>query len=261
MDRGMKILACIKQVVDAETAISVEKAGMRILFPANAVYRLNRYDEYALEEALRLNDRTGAQVHAVSIGPPRVESALRRALEMGAHAAFRLEAETTGEPETLAKARMIAAWASGGGYDLILAGMMSEDSMSCMFAPALAECLGAASATAVMGLDAQPVEGIVTVEREIDSRSREVVTLAFPAVLAVQSGINRPRYPSLSNVMRAKGQTIETVPPAPGAGSGCVPLQVRFREVPSRREGRFLQGSPGEKAASLCDYFHEVGIL
>ncbi len=255
----MNILVCIKQVPDAETVFGVSEDGTRVLIPGNAVYRLNRFDEYALEEALLLKDRAGARVHAVSIGSPRVESALRRAMEMGAHAAYRLDPGSGEEPQTIEKARLVAAWAAGREYDLILTGIMSEDSMSCMFAPALAEHLGVSSATAVMVLDVRQEEGMVVAEREIDSSRREVVTLALPAVLAVQSGINRPRYPSLSNVMRAKGQVIETASAARGTGHAA-PIS-RFREVSARREGRILKGSPGEKAAALCDYFHEAGVL
>lgn len=255
----MKILVCIKQVADAESRFHIAPGGSRILFDPGAVYRMNRYDEFALEEALRVKDAApDTLVHAVSLGPPRAESTLRRALEMGAHDAFRIEGDDEGVMPALWKARMIAAWAVTCGYDLVLAGVMSEDSMSCQFAPALAEYMGAASATGVMEIAIAPAGGRVTVGREIDSNTREIVELSLPAVLAVQSGINRPRYPSLSNVLRAKERMITTVRSDTPAGPD---QDIRYHEAPRGREGRILAGSPAEKAAALCDFFHEVSLL
>ncbi len=203
----MKILVCVKQVPDSESVIEIAASGEWIA-EDGLVFRMNRFDEYAVEEALVIRDAfPGSTVTALTVGPKRAESTARRAMEMGADRGVRIPLETPGYASPMAVASLIAAHARGEGYDLILCGAMAEDDMQAQVGPLLAEMLDIPSATSVIAA-AVSGDAAIRVEREIEGGARETMELLLPALVSVQPGINRPRYPSLSNVLRAKAQPI-----------------------------------------------------
>jgi len=253
----MKILVCVKQVADPEGPVAA--VGGRVVYGRHPGWRMNRYDEYALEEALRIKDVfSEALVTAVSVGPPRAALAVRRSLEMGAVQGVHI---LTGE-ECISNpfqiSRLIALYAEEEGYDLILCGVMSEDDMNGQTGPMIAARLGYSCATAVLGLTLDESAKAVTVEREIDAVTREVAVLSVPAVITVQSGINRPRYPSLSHVLRARSQDLVLV--AETGEPACNTATIGYGVPAASRAGLILEGTDGEKAERLVAYLHGRGL-
>ncbi|MBP7583285.1 MAG: electron transfer flavoprotein subunit beta/FixA family protein [Spirochaetes bacterium] len=258
----MNILVCIKQVADSESPFTVADDGSRLEFGPRVAYRINLYDEYALEEALLIAERNpGTKIDAVSIGPDRVKDAVRRALSMGAAEGFHIPDDHPGNPSPLLKARLIADFARQRGYDLILAGVMSEDFGNCSVGPMTAELLGIPCATHVMSLACDMDARKLNVEREIDSTTRHALTLALPALVTVQSGINRPRYPSLTNVLRAKSQEIPSLPAA-GLPDAVSSGERRSLVVPPEtRRGTVLRADRDAMAAELWRYLHSKSLI
>lgn len=289
----MKILVCVKQVPDAETQIRIAAGGRCLLIGVND-WRMNRFDEFAVEEALRIRESVpGSVVEAVSVGPARAVAVLRRALAMGADEALHILSEEEEDPFPGDVAAWVAACIHGRGHDLILTGVISEDAMHAQTGPILAELLGIPCATAVIAVrlcpeagapreengtspekreigvgrrprDAErtcPQPGVIRVERELEGGLREALEMPLPALITVQSGINRPRYPALSHVLRARSQPLLTVPvgalPAPPRRERV----VRLAWTEPSGKALFLTGTPAEKAERLAALFREKALL
>lgn len=258
----MKILVCIKQVADSESPFAVADDGMHLDHGARVSYRINLYDEYALEEALLIAERNpGTKVDVVSIGPGRVKDSIRRALSMGATDGFHLVNDDPGNPSPMRKAQIIADFVRTRGYDLILAGVMSEDFGNCATGPVIAELLGVPFATHVIALKCDWANFRLHIEREVDSTTRHALTLRLPALLTLQSGINRPRYPSLTNVLRAKSQLIPSLVPDGFPGSAETPEKRRIFVPEEKRRGIVLREGREAMAAELWRYLHSKSLI
>ena len=238
----MKILVTLKQVPDTETKIKVAADG-RSLDPADVKWITSPYDEYALEEAIRIKERQGAEVIALSVGGDAVKDVLKNALALGADSAVLLKGE--GQRDAFAVAQMIAAYARDKGFDLILCGNMGIGGDNAAMGPMLAELLDVAQANVVVKLELG--EGTFRAEREIEGGS-EIVEGSLPAVISAQKGLNEPRYASLKGIMAAKKKTIEEIEAAPvTAGAQISALTL----PPQRPAGRKLEGDPAAQANSL----------
>jgi electron transfer flavoprotein beta subunit len=238
----MKILVALKQVPDTETKIKVAADG-RSLDPADVKWITSPYDEYALEEAIRIKERQGAEVIALSVGGDAVKEVLKNALALGADSAVLLKGD--GQGDAFGVAQMIAAYAKDKGFDLILCGNMGIGGDNAAMGPMLAELLGVAQANVIFKLELG--EGTFRAEREIEGGS-EIVEGSLPAVISAQKGLNEPRYASLKGIMAAKKKTIEEIEAAPvttGAHISALTLP------PQRPAGRKLEGDPAAQANSL----------
>ncbi len=238
----MKILVALKQVPDTETKIKVGPDG-RSLDPADVKWITSPYDEYGLEEALRLKEAKGAEVTAVSVGEEKAKDVLRNALALGADAAVLLKSTETGDP--LAVAKTLAAYAEGKGFELFLFGNKGFGSDNGAVGAMVAELLGLAQANLVTKLDLG--EGTFRAEREGDGGT-EVVEGSLPAVITAQRGLNEPRYASLKGIMAAKKKTIEEVD---GAAASPAMAVSALALPPARPEGRKLDGDAATQAAAL----------
>ncbi len=256
----MKILVCVKQVPDTESLIVIDQSG-RWIETASLVFHMNRYDEYAVEEALLIKETVQRTVvDALSVGPARVRNVIKRALEMGADNGIHIALPEERYYDPLTIASLIRRYAHDQGYDLILCGIMAEDDLQSQVGPMLAEMLGIPCATSVISQRLADDLTRISVEREIEGGERERFELALPALLAVQSGMNRPRYPALSNVLRAKRQELITIdvgdmPHAQGQAS----ITLRYPEHSQR--GVLLSGSMREKAQALLRILHAHAFL
>lgn len=258
----MKILTCIKQVPDRESRPTVNEKKNWAGYGQNMTYWINRYDEHAVEEALRIRETIPQTVvDIVSIGPQRVTSAIKRCIEMGADRGFHLRIDSEDYVSPSIKSRLIAEFCSNMAYDLILTGVMSEDMMSGQTGPMTAARLGIPSATSAIRLEVHGSERCIRVERELDAGHRCSLELAWPALIAVQSGINRPRYPSLSNVMRAKNTEIREIRYPAALLAGGYETVARIQDAESERAGIRLEGSTADKAAALWQMLHEKSLL
>ncbi len=236
----MKIAVCLKQVPSTDTRVKVSADGKR-LDPAGVTQVINPYDEYALEEALRLKEAQGGEVVVCSVGGAGVVSALRNALAIGADSAVLLKTE--GEPDSLGVARLLAAELAGQGYDLVLFGKQAVDDDAAQVPAMVAELMQLPCATVAVKLEI--AGGRATAAREIEG-GVETVEMALPAVVAAQKGLNEPRYASLKGIMAAKKKPIaEKAVAAPAPVVETVTLTL----PPARPAGRIV----GEGAAAVPD--------
>lgn len=258
----MNILVCVKQVVDSsETLVLDEGAGC--LSPTGAtVFRMNRPDEYALEEALVLKERAGpCEVTALTVGPERATSVLRRALEMGADRAVHILLRGEDVPGPSRIARAVSAWASTRRVDLVITGVMSEDEMSGITGFLIGAFLGIPCVPCAVEIEPLAEACGLKVTCEIEGGIRPVYVTKPPAVLTIQTGINTPRYPTLTKVLRARSMKPETIPiedlglPDP---SERVLACSRPQDKP---KGVFLEGSARDKARSLARILRDRSFL
>ncbi len=252
----MKVLVCIKQVYMSGTDMTIDTNTSWVHYKPGG-FRINGYDEYALEEALLIKECTDkTEVHALSVGPARVEAAVKRAMEMGADEGIHVRHDKEGYVSPYHAASLVAAYAKDKHYDIILTGVMAEDDMQMQTGQMIAGMLDYPYATSVMYQKMATGQSLY-VERECDNRSRECIELSMPCVLSIQSGINKPRYPSLSNILRARQQKIIEVPAKDFDASENREKVIRIFIPELKPKGVFLQGSQREKAAELLRILHE----
>lgn len=237
----MKILVALKQVPDTETKVKVAADG-RSLDPTDVKWITSPYDEYALEEAIRLKEAKGAEVTVASLGADSAKDVLRNALALGADAAVLLKSDAT-DPLSIASA--LATFIKDKGFDLVLAGNKGMGGDNSSVGPMTAELLGWAQANVVVKLEIG--EGTFRAEREIEGGT-EVVEGALPAVITAQKGLNEPRYASLKGIMGAKKKTIEELEVSAPAGVTSI---AALTLPPARPEGRKLDGDAAAQANAL----------
>jgi electron transfer flavoprotein beta subunit len=259
----LKILVCAKQVPDPDQITITPVADGHVAVGDFSGFRMNRFDEFAVESAVCIKEKTGAVVDVVTVGSAHSKDVLRRAMGMGADNGFHLETPGGGYVSPLSTAAGIADFARERGYFMILTGAMSEDMMNCQVGPMTASLLDLPWATQVMSIrlstgDSCDTSGLIDVEREIEGGSRELLQMPAPALLAVQTGINEPRYPSLSNLLRANKQQILSIP----LKIAICPEEMAGMAMPSKmRAGRHLVGSAAEKAQQLLSIMREKAFL
>jgi len=208
----MKILVCVKSVPDPTTTFLINAAGAGYE-ESGVVFGVNEYDWYAMEEAVRIKERVKeTEITALIVGPLRAEAALRKAMTLGADRGLRIDDTDQPASDALAVASLIAAWAGDRNFDLILAGVMSQDLQRGQTGPMLAQLLGLPCATMVVAVKWAEDRRSLICERELEGGLRERIALPLPALLTVQSGLNTPRYASLTNVLRVKQLSIPSIP-------------------------------------------------
>jgi electron transfer flavoprotein beta subunit len=195
---------------------------------------MSDFDGYAIEAALLIVEKLGAgEVVAVSLGPRAAQETLRKALSMGATRAVHLEADPI-PFDNFAIAKALAAELQNGGYDLIMFGKMSIDSSNGAVGTMTAELLNLPCVGAVSKLEV--ANGKATVRRELEGAS-ETLEVSLPAVVTIDEGVARPRYPSLKGIMAAKKKPLESKP----AQLGDIRLTVTTMALPADRPpGRIL---------------------
>ncbi|MBC7370462.1 MAG: electron transfer flavoprotein subunit beta/FixA family protein [Bdellovibrionaceae bacterium] len=205
----MKIFVCIKQVPDTETKIKIGPDASTI-DPNGIKWVINPYDEYAIEEAVKLRDaNAGSQVFVMSVGPgKRVSESLRTALAMGADEGIVVNTPENLDSYSTARALAEVIKAEGGG-DVIFTGKLAIDDNASSVTQMLAEFLGAPHATVVSKFAMSP-EGI-TVDRDIEGGAKEIISLKSPAVIGANKGLNTPRYASLPGIMKAKKKVLKEI--------------------------------------------------
>src|SRR6266849_1533242 len=203
----MKILVMIKQVPDTATQVKIGP-DPKAIETAGITWIVSPYDEYALEEGLRIKEKRGqGEVVAVSLGPDRVKEALRSCLAMGADRAIHLNGPTWGQADTLMTARALAAVIKQEAPGLALFGRQAIDDDMGAVGAAVAELLGWPCASWIME---EAVGKAVRVGRQVEG-GLELFDLPLPAVVSAQKGLNEPRYPTLKGIMGAKKKEVRDV--------------------------------------------------
>jgi electron transfer flavoprotein beta subunit len=241
----MKTLVAVKQVCARDSEPRLDGGA---LDESGLTFEINEPDAYALEAALRLRDEQGGEVVAVSVGPERVEVALREALAKGADRAVHVVVDALAGLDPLGVATLLAGVAREEQPDLVLTGLQSDDMANGQTGVVLAELLGYAHTTLAAGLAVE--NGALRVKRELEGGWYQHVTLALPAVVGVQSGIHPLRYATLLGIRKARTKEIRAV------SATAPPPVVRLTrvEMPRRASGAvFLEGPPDEQARQLVE--------
>ena len=250
----MKIAVCIKRVPDMETRFKIAASGTAV-DEAGLKYDMSDFDGYAVETALQLNEKQGpGETVVISLGPDVVQEQLRKALSMGADRAVQLKADRV-PADGLAIARALAAELEGGGYDLILFGRQAVDSANATVGPMTAELLGLPCATAVSTLEIANGRG--RARRELEGAA-EIVEFSLPAVVSVDEGMPRARYPSLKGIMAAKKKPLEVKP----AQLGEERITIQKMELPPERAAGRIVGEGPAAVPELVRLLHtEAKVL
>jgi electron transfer flavoprotein beta subunit len=236
----VKIAVCIKRTPDSESrfriaasSTSIDETGLK--------FDIDDFASYAVEVALQLNEKQGpGETVAYAVGPDVVQETLRKAMSMGVDRAVQLKTDAV-PYDGLAVAKALAADLKSGGYDLILFGKHAFDTSAGIVGTATAELLGLSCVTAATKLDIANGRG--TARRELEGVA-EIVEFPLPAVVTIDEGIARPRYPSLKGIMSAKKKPLETRP----AQLGDVRVKVKSMALPpDRPPGRII----GEGTAAV----------
>ena len=243
----MKLAVCINHVPDTASKISIASDGKNI-DKTGVTFILNPYDEYALEECLRLKEKNTGEVIAVSLGGDSHKETLRKALAMGVDKAMLIKDDSP--RDSFAVARALADELREISADVIFFGKQSIDSDGAAVGTMVAEMLGLPSISAVVKLEI--VNGTVIAEREIEG-GKEKVQALLPAVFTAQKGLNEPRYPSLKGFMAAKSKPIEEKIPKPSE----VKVEVlSMRKPPSKNAGKIV-GTDVSAVPELVRLLHE----
>lgn len=209
----MKILVCIKQVPDMESRFKPNGSGTWY-DEADLAYRMNEYDEYAVEQAVQLKEQLGdaPDVTVLSIGPDRVGEALKKSLAMGCDRAVHVQDPAAALKDSWQISSIIAAFAADKGFDLIFTGLQSQDRGSAQVGVTIAEMMGLPCVTTLVGFAYD--NGTITAKRELEGGIKSVVKVKTPAVVTCQLGLNIPRYPTLPNIMKSKKKEFLVFPVA-----------------------------------------------
>lgn len=200
----MKIAVCIKQTPDTTTRVRIAPDGKSIE-EGGINWVINPYDEFAIEEGLKLCEQHGGEVTLVSLGPASIEKTIREGLAMGAHNAIRIDVPAV-PADPLVTAKALAAVLKDGEFDLIILGKQAVDDDHAQMPSLVGQALNLPTVTVVVELKIDGTQGSAL--REIEG-GHQRVSFGLPAVIGAQRHLNVPRYRTLKGIMQAKKKTIE----------------------------------------------------
>src|SRR5580658_194713 len=247
----MKILVCIKQVPQKDAPLKLNDAGTWIR--EDVSYEVNEPDAYALEEALRQKEKHGGEVVVVTAGPARAQTVLREALAKGADRAIHLEDDRFVQLDSANIARAIAAAIEQENFDLIVTGLQSDDFGAAQTGVLLAEVLGLPHATIIIGIE--KTDTGLKLKRELEAGHYQHIEMPMPAVLTIQSGINKLRYATLIGIKQARLKPLRKVTWAevePKLGKNQQQIERLYVPV-KQKKTQMLEGPPAEVAKKLVE--------
>jgi electron transfer flavoprotein beta subunit len=243
----MKLAVCVNHVPDTETKVKIGSDG-KAIEKTGVNYVLNPYDEFAIEECLKLKDKQGGEVVAISLGGDSHKDTLRKALAMGVDKAVLLKDDAT--RDSFAVAHALAEYLKGYGPDVVFFGKQSVDSDDAAVGTMVAEMLGMPSVSVVVKLELSGTTA--TAEREVEG-GRERMETTLPAVFTAQKGLNEPRYPSLKGIMGAKSKPIEELQPSPATPK----LEILSMHKPPAKSAGKIVGTDASAVGELVRLLHE----
>lgn len=251
----MKILVCMKQTFDTEAKIAIgadgkiNKQGVSLI--------MNPYDEFAVEEALQIKQKTKGEVTVITVAGSEGQDALRQALAMGADKAVLIDPGAD-EIDEFTTATILAKAISGMEYDIILGGFRAIDDGSAQVAGRVAEILNIPVVNVITKLEVENGKAVAT--REIEGGS-EIVEVSLPAVFTAQKGLNEPRYPSMKGIMQAKKKPMQKIGLADLSlddGQVAAKMKAVSYFLPSARAaGKIIPGEPADAARDLVKALRE----
>jgi electron transfer flavoprotein beta subunit len=260
----MKILVAVKQVAALDEDFEFRDDG-RDVDPDFLIRDLNEWDDFSLEEAVKIKEASAAPIEVVafSVGPDEVDETLRKCLAKGADRAVRVWDEAIEGSDSIAVARVLAAAARREAPDLLFAGVQSSDQSFASTGIATAAFLDWPHAAVVSQLSFTPGAGTARVRRELEGGLLQEVEIQCPAVLTIQLGINTPRYASLRSIKQAAAKPIEVVSladlglGAADVGEGGSASRVRRMYVPDKGKAQLIEGGAAAQAARLAAIIRE----
>ena len=245
----MNIIVCIKQVPAKDAPLAI--AGNWIK-EADIGFEMNEPDSYALEEALRLKEKHGGDVVALSMGPERVKQTIKEALAKGADRGIHIADDQFAERDPLGSANALAAAIQREKADLVLTGLQSDDHGFGQTGVLLAALLDRPHATIIMQIEVQ--DGKMKLKRELEAGWFQWMECPLPAVLTIQSGINKVRYATLKGIMAAKKKEITAIARESLGVAHETTQKIDRIYVPTKtKKTEFLTGTPKEMAAKLVE--------
>ena len=262
----MDIIVCVKHVPEtAEAELKIDVTGKGIE-KTGLVFDINEWDDYALEEAVRIKEKFGGTVTAITVGAEDSESTLRKCLARGADKAIRLTDPKFAGSDAYATAKILYRVIKDMHFDLILTGAQAGDDGSAVVGPVLAELLGIPHATMVKKIELG--EGKAFVNRELEGGLEERLEVKLPALFAVQTGINEPRYVSIMGIRKAMQKEVKVMGLADiglsesEVGEAGSWLMIEKLYVPPvEKQAEFLTGSPDEIATKIVEILKSRGLI
>src|SRR6516162_3378038 len=257
---SLKILVCMKQVPQKDAPLKLNESGTWIR--EDVSYEVNEPDAYALEEALRQKEKHGGAVVVITAGPARAQQVLREALAKGADRAIHLEDPAFVGLDAFNTARAFAAAIQSESFDLIFTGLQSDDYGYAQTGVILAELLGWPHATIIMQIEKN--ETGIRVKRELEAGFFQFVDMPLPAVLTIQSGINKLRYATLIGIKQAKNKPLKKVAfeeTKSALGDNLQKIEALY--IPQKtKKTQVIEGPPAEVAKKLVEKLrNEVHVL
>jgi electron transfer flavoprotein beta subunit len=252
----MNIAVVLKQVPDTEARIIVDRADPTRIAEDDVKFILNPYDEYAVEEALRITESTGGEVIGVCIGPERSEAAIRTAMAMGIHRAVWIKDASALAADSMVHGKLYARAIKTLNVTMVFCGREHIDSQDDAIAGIIGYNLGwphvsNASKITIGGSK-------ITVLREVEGVLTEFEAI-LPAVISCQKDLNEPRYPTLIAIKRAKMKELKVISPADLGIT--IPVSaasvVRMYSPPPREAGRVIKGEPQDVVSEAIRYLAE----
>jgi len=255
----MRIYVCVKHVPDTAARITVVGGTG---FAETCKFIVNPFDEYAVEEAVRLAQRAGGgEVVVVTVGKEAAVASLRAALALGPQRGILVKTDAQFLDSRTTSLALKKAIERDGAPDIILTGKQSVDSEGMQTPYRLAQALGMPVVSDVVKLTVEGRSAVI--EREIEGGGREVVEVGLPCVIGATRGLNEPHYPKLPEILQAKKKEIKMVPMAElglDADGGCTEI-VRLVATPDRGQARMLEGSTREKVEQLVRLLEQENVL
>lgn len=255
----MNILVCVKQVPDTETKIRV-KADASGIETSDIKWIMNPYDEFAVEEALKLRDKLadGSTVTAMTLGPKsRAQEVLRTALAMGCDNAVLIDSSELLDSNSVARALSEAI--KKEGFGIVFTGKQAIDDDCSQVSQLTAQKLGIPHTTVVTKFELSGDKTAVVVEREVEGGAREIIEMKLPCLIGANKGLNSPRYASLPGIMKAKKKEIkEHALSSLGVNASDQKITYKnFQLPPARPAGRMIDGDAATQAATLVKLLRE----
>src|SRR5277367_6868089 len=240
----MNIIVCIKQVPAKDAPLAIAGNWIR---ESDIGFEMNEPDSYALEEALHLKEKHGGEVIALSMGPDRVKQTIKEALAKGADRGIHVADDNFAQLDPLGSATYLAAAIKKEKVDLVLTGLQSDDHGFGQTGVLLAGLLDLPHATIIMAIEAQ--DGKMRLKRELEAGWFQHIECPLPAVLSIQSGINKVRYATLKGIMAAKKKEIAVIT-RESLGAASAPTQkIEKIYIPTKtKKTEFLTGSPKDRS-------------
>jgi electron transfer flavoprotein beta subunit len=252
----MNMYVCIKQGPDTETKIKLNGDSSGI-DTSGIKWIMSPYDEFAVEEALRLKEKNaGSTVTVISAGPARVVETIRTALAMGADNGIHIEIPENADNNMSAKA-LAGALKKEAKVDIVFSGKEAIDDGSAQVSQLTAEYFGMPYVTVVLGIEYGATS--VKCKREIEGGAFEMVEATLPALIAAQKGLNEPRYASLPNIMKAKKKEVKSLK-ASDVDVSDADQKIRYKNLqlpPPKQAGKKIAGDPAAQAKELVRLLHE----